>query len=461
MKKLLITLGLVVLCAAQPAGASGLAANGEAGKPVGGVSQTPDGGSPEAIIQSWYRLMLELVRHTATYSPPYASRTFGLVGVAVFETSTAFHPELKSLAGQLNALTPPPLPEDGVDGDEAAALHGALRVMVGDLFGNTGPTGQRVLTSVEARLRQRLSEGKDADQVARSLAHGEAVARHVLSWSADDGGAVITNLGFPESYTLKEGPAQWVPTSTIGLQQTPLLPHWGENRPFVMPSALSCPVAPPPAYSEEPGSDFFKEAMEVRDVSKTLTDDQKAIARFWSDDAMLSPTPPGHWISIALQLLEEDNADAVRKAEVLARLGIGLADSFIANWHAKYHYDLLRPVTYLRRLAETHEGHAADRTWEPLLITPPFPEYPSGHSTQSGAAAGVLTHLFGDDRAFEDHTHKRDKLPSRSFANFSAAADEAAMSRLYGGIHFRSAIVNGVDQGVCVSQFANALDMRK
>ena len=219
-----------------------------------------------------------------------------------------------------------------------------------------------------------------------------------------------------------------------------------------MPDGKSCGLPPPPAYSEDPSSAFYKEAYEVYEVRKNLTDEQKTIARFWSDDPMLSPTPPGHWISILLDVLEEEKADADRSAEALARMGVTLADAFIACWNSKFEYDLLRPVTYIKRVI--------DPKWEALLITPPFPEYPSGHSTQSGAAATVLTAMFGEDHAFTDSTHVRDGLAPRKYPSFWAAAEEAGISRLYGGIHFRAAIERGLEQGRCVGSHAVALRTR-
>jgi membrane-associated phospholipid phosphatase len=193
--------------------------------------------------------------------------------------------------------------------------------------------------------------------------------------------------------------------------------------------------------------------MEVYEVGRALTPDQRAIARFWSDDPMLSPTPPGHWIAIGRDLLIAEDADLDRWVDVMARLGIAQADAFIGCWEAKFRHDLLRPVTYIRRVI--------DNTWEPLLITPPFPEYPSGHSTQSGASAAVLTALYGEGVAFEDRTHVADGLPVRSYPGFWAAAEEAGLSRLYGGIHFRAAIEQGLDQGRCVGAHVNALRTRK
>lgn len=404
------------------------------------------------VLEAWYRLTLELVRHTPTQSPPVAARAFGYLGVAAFEAAASGDPDLVSLAGQLNGLAPLPGRERDGDHAEAVVLHAALAPVVQALFGNTGPTGQRAMAAVGRRLEALATEGVPAETIARSTAHGAAIAAQVLDWAAGDGGAVVENMGFPFDYALTEGSAHWVPTSLIRQQQAPLLPGWGDNRTFAMPDGAACPLPPPPDYSEAPGSAFHAEALEVYEVVQGLDAERRAIARFWSDDPMLSPTPPGHWISIALQVLEREDAPLDQRVEVLARLGVALADSFVACWHTKYEFDLVRPVTYIRR--------TIDPGWEPPLITPPFPEYPSGHSTQSGAAAVVLTAAFGDGFVFEDATHVGDGLPARRYRGFWAAAEEAAISRLYGGIHFRAAIERGLDQGRCVGAHAVALRMR-
>jgi hypothetical protein len=212
-------------------------------------------------------------------------------------------------------------------------------------------------------------------------------------------------------------------------------------------------LPPPPEYSEDKTSDFYKEGLEVYETVKNITPEQRATARFWSDDPMLSPTPPGHWISIALQILDREDASLDKTADVMARLGMALADSFIGCWDAKFQYDLVRPLTYIRRVI--------DPKWEAILNTPPFPEYPSGHSTQSGAAAVVLTDIFGTNFGFEDATHQADGLKPRRFASFWAAAEEAGISRLYGGIHYRTAIARGLDQGRCIGAYVNALQTRR
>lgn len=419
----------------------------------GGLDARAARPEPGDLLRGWYGLILELVRHTPTYSPPVASRSFAYLGVTAFETVASGSDELQSLAGQLNGLQAVPQREAGRAYDEAVAVQAAMAFAARNFFENTGPTGQRAMAALEKKLRAQVSAGLPADVVARSEAHGKAVAAHILAWSRGDGGAVVENMGFPLQYELTKGPAHWVPTSSIAQQQKPLLPDWGKNRSFAMPDGAACPLPAPPEYSEDENSEFYKQALEVYQTGKALSPEQRAIARFWSDDPMLSPTPPGHWISIALQIFERDDAELNRRVDVLARLGVAMADAFIGCWNSKFQYDLVRPVTYIRRLI--------DPKWETLLITPPFPEYPSGHSAQSAAAAVVLAHLFGEGFAFEDATHQRDGLAPRAFPGFWAAADEAAISRLYGGIHFRAAIDRGQEQGRCIGAFTNALRTRR
>lgn len=401
---------------------------------------TPDRAS--GVLGNWYKLLLELIRHTATYSPPVAARSFAYLGVTVFESLATGNPALRTLAGQVAGLGPLPARAEGAH-DEACVLQAALAHAMAAHFGNTGPTGQRAMEAMTRQMDAFAAEGIATDVMERSRAHGLAVSQHILDWSATDGGVVIENMGFPYEYSLTEGPAHWVPTNTIAVQQHPLLPNWGKNRTFAIPAEGACGLPPALEYSEDPTSAFYAEAMVVYETSKTLTDEQKVIARFWSDDPMLSPTPPGHWVSIMLQIFERDATPVDRQAEILALLGMTISDAFVQCWRSKYEHDLLRPITYIRRVI--------DPKWEPLLNTPPFPEYPSGHSTQSGAAAGVLEALLGTEFPFDDATHEDDGLPVRSFTGFWQAAEEAAASRLYGGIHFPSANKNGLEQGRCVA----------
>ncbi|NHB77658.1 vanadium-dependent haloperoxidase [Rhodobacter calidifons] len=398
-------------------------------------------------LHGWYRLVLELVRHTATYSPPVAARAFAYVGIIAHESHVGLVPGPLTLAGQVQGLAPLPAPAPGLD--PAAVLDAALGRAMGDFFGNTGPSGQGAMQAMARKLAAEIDRDLTPEVAAASRAHGLAIAQHVWDWSLSDGGAVVENLGFPFDYTFGEDPKDWVPTSDIRIQQAPLLPNWGKNRTFALPAPDLCTLPSHPEFSTEPGSAFHAAAMEVYEVSKALTEEQKTIARFWTDDPMLSPTPPGHWVSIVLQIAERDRMPAERAAAALAVLGVAIADGFIGCWAEKYRWNLVRPVTYIKRYI--------DPNWETLLITPPFPEYPSGHSTQSGAAEVALTAFFGDNFAFEDATHADDGLAVRRFSSFREAAEEAAISRLYGGIHYRFGNEQGLVQGRCIGAFAAQL----
>ena len=178
------------------------------------------------IVVNWYRLILELVRHTATYTPPVASRAFAYLGITAYEALASGNPAMISLAGQVNGLTAVPA-RDGVM-DDAAVMQGALTDAVRNFFGNTGPTGQRAMDAMQRQLDKTLA-AVDPETLTRSLAYGKAVADHILAWSQNDGGAVIENMGFPDGYKLTEGPAHWVPTSKIALQQAPLAAQLGRQ----------------------------------------------------------------------------------------------------------------------------------------------------------------------------------------------------------------------------------------
>jgi len=415
---------------------------------MGAAAPAFAGPSPEEVQLTWTQMVLLLTRHTPTYSPPVASRTFAYLSVAAYEAVAAGSKDLQSLPGQLNGLTAGPARESGATYDEAIVLNSAMSAVVKAMFENTGPTGQRAFQAQSDKLKHDTEDGVAADVVQRSEDFGAAEAAHILDWAKDDGGATVANMGFPypADYKLNPAPGHWVPTSKIVQQQTPLLPAWGKNRPYAMPVDLDCKVPPGVSFSEDPSSEFYKQAKEVYDTVNNLTPEQAAIARFWADDPMLSWTPPGHWINITMQILQRDKVPLEKATDTLMRVSVAEADAFIGCWQIKFVYDTIRPVTYINKVI--------DPKWNTLINTPPFPEYDSGHSVSSAAAATVLTAIYGDNFAFEDDTGSKDNLAPHNFKNFWEAAQQAGISRLYGGIHFRAAIENGLAQGKCIAAYA-------
>lgn len=321
----------------------------------------------QSVLATWVRLTLELIRHTPTMTPPVASRALAYIGIGAFEALASGDAALKSLAGQVQGLSTLPPRQQGTY-DTAVLLNATIAPLVHALFRNTGPTGQHAMETLTTRLATQSEAGVAADVATSSRAYGAELAGAVLAWAATDGGAEIDNLGFPRQWKLSDQPGHWLPTSKIALQQAPLLPDWGKNRPFALPSADALTIAEPTPYSEDPTSTFYAEALEVCEAVAHPTEEETRIARFWSDDAMLSYTPPGHWTAILMQVAVEKSWGLTEQVEALARMGVAMADAFIGCWAMKYRYDTVRPVTYIQKVI--------DKTWVPILNTPPFPNIP-------------------------------------------------------------------------------------
>lgn len=403
------------------------------------------------VAIAWFELQLELAQATPGFSPPVASRAFGYAGVALYESIVPGMPEYQSLAGQLNGLGALPRPDPDDSYHWPAVANSALAMITRRLFANATADWQASIDALEKQFGDELATTLDAAVVERSIAHGRAVADAIYAWSVTDGGSDGYATNFPVGYVPPTGPGMWEPTPP--LYQSALQPYWGTHRPFVMPSAGECAPPPPPDYSEQPGSPFYQEALEVYEAVRQSTPEQAIIASFWADNPGSTPTPPGHSIAILNQVLATQHASLALAAEAYAKVGMAVADAFIACWHTKYEYNLIRPITYIQRVI--------DPDWSTPVSTPPFPEYTSGHSVQSGAAAQVLTDLFGENFAFVDHTHDERGFAPRAFESFFDFADEAAISRLYGGIHYRSAIENGIDQGKCIGRRVSDIRFEK
>lgn len=403
------------------------------------------------VAIAWFDLYLDLVQETEGFTPPVASRAFGYAGVTLYEAVVPGMPDYQTLAGQLNELTALPQPDSDKTYHWPTVANSALASITRRLFANASSENLAAIDALEERCANELEPTLDPAVFSRSVAQGQSVADAIYEWSLTDGGheGYLNNLF--SDYTPPSGPGKWVSTPPDFLPA--LQPYWSLNRPFVLTSSDVCDPGPPPEYSESPTSEFYAEALEIYEAVANPTPEQRDIAFHWADDPGESPTPPGHSISILNQVLEQEGASLAVAAEAYARSGIALADAFIGAWHTKYEYNLIRPVTYIQKLI--------DPDWIPPVTTPPFPEYTSGHSVQAGAAMQVLTDMFGDDYSFTDYTHDERGFVLRSFNSFFECADEAAISRLYGGIHYRSAIELGLEQGKCIGQHISALEFKK
>jgi hypothetical protein len=421
------------------------------------AAQTPETAHyPAEVATAWFDLTLDLIRTTPGYTPPVASRALGYMGVTLYETVRPGMPGYATLAGQLNQLDTLPQPSSLARYHWPAAANHALAAQARAFFPAATDAMQAEIDRLEASYTQRYAHEVDAATLQRSQAWGGRMAAAIYAWSTSDGGHEGYLTNFAAGYVSPVGVGLWVPTPPAHAQS--LQPYWGQNRPFVLTAGDTCPAPEPPDYSEEVGSAFYAEAYEVYQTVSRRDPAEVATALFWADDPGRTATPPGHWVSILGQVLTQEQATLDVAAEGYAKVGLAVADAFITCWHTKYVYHLLRPISYIQTVIDPawNVGSITDP-----VSTPPFPEYTSGHSVQSGAAAMVLSALFGADYVFTDHTHDGLELEPRSYASFEAAAQEAAISRLYGGIHYRSAIEQGLEQGRCVAGHVLDLTFRR
>lgn len=323
--------------------------------------------------------------------------------------------------------------------------------------------GEKLLPSGPA-LRPEISQLKNDSkkygiqevELNRIEMQVDSLVKNFVTWSAQDGFRALNNR---LRYTPTKGDAYWQPTAPSYM--APVEPHWNKLKPFLLDSCTQFKVAEPVSYDTNSGTPFMDLTKEVYEISQKSDSVQQAIAMFWDcnpfavqqlghvEFGLKKISPGGHWIGITGIACINENLSLEQSALVHAMVSITLADAFIACWDEKYRSNRVRPETVINRLI--------DPSWRPLLQTPPFPEYVSGHSVASTAAAEILTKIFGEQYAFTDDTEVEFELPIRKFESFNSAAAEASVSRLYGGIHFRDAIDQGIQQGRSIGNLSNRI----
>ena len=382
------------------------------------------------------------------FSPPVASRIYAYPSIAAYEVLINDHIDYKSFAGQLNKLSVVPRPDDNLEYSfPVASLHAFL--IVGREFIFSEEKIDEFQKELYADIK---AKGIPSDIFSRSLEYGELVASHIIDWANTDNYKETRSFS---KYTINREKKSWKPTPPDYMEG--IEPHWDMIRTFVIDSADQFIITPPTEFNMSNSSDFFKEVVEVYEIGINLDDERKEIASFWDCNpyvthhrghAMFATkkiTPGGHWIGITSIAAQKANLNLVETISTYAKVSIGLFDAFIACWDEKWRSILIRPETVINQYI--------DEDWIPFLQTPPFPEYTSGHSVISRSAAVILTDILGDDFEFLDTSESDFGLPPRRFNSFIEASDEAAISRIYGGIHYMPAIYNGVKQGEMVGNY--------
>lgn len=404
---------------------------------------------PEFLRRSIYKLTDVMVHDI--FSPPAASRVYAYPSIAAYEAMAVSSPDYQSLAGQLHGLEEIPQPEEGEEYSYSLASIRAFLATARKLI-----FSEEMIREFEEEIYGEFkATGMPSDVYERSIAYGDAVSAHIWAWAGKDN--YNETRTFPKYTIDTDEEYRWQPTPPGYMDG--IEPHWNQIRTFVLDSATQYIPIRPTEYDMSENSLFYKEVMEVYEVGLELDEEQREIASFWDCNpyvmntrghlmfATKKITPGAHWMLITSIVTRQENDDFMTTSEAYARVAIALADAFISCWDEKYRSVLIRPETVINKYI--------DEDWKPLLQTPPFPEYTSGHSVISTAAAMTLTELYGETFNFNDTSELAYGLPARSFNSFMEASAEAAVSRLYGGIHYMPAISNGVDQGKRVGEFVN------
>ncbi|MAV80356.1 MAG: phosphatidic acid phosphatase [Flavobacteriaceae bacterium] len=388
------------------------------------------------------------------FSPPVASRVYVYSNIAAYEILAQKEGNqyitLSGILNDFNGISPI---KDSLVNPKLAALIAFIGV------------GKNLIFSVE-RISDYLSnlstqwKKQNLEVYNASNKYAQQVVGEIKLWYDKDN--YNQTRTFPKFYVDYDSPSRWQPTPPDYMDG--IEPHWSKIRPLVLTSSSQFQPEPPPIFSMEPDSEFYKELMEVyhvvSEIQESESDDERQeIAKFWDCNPYVSThkghvmfalkkiSPGAHWIGITKIVSRKINADVHTTVAAYTKVSIALADGFISCWDEKYRSNLIRPETIINKVL--------DEDWYPVLQTPPFPEYTSGHSVVSGAASVILTDLFGDNIAFDDDTELPYDLPIRSYRSFNHAAEEAAISRMYGGIHYRKAIDEGLKQGRDLGEYVS------
>ena len=382
------------------------------------------------------------------FSPPVASRVYLYPSVAAYEIMAYFNSDnFNSLRDQVKELQDIPIPENPNIDPNLAAIFSFNQVGKALIF------SEKKMEIFETNFNNKLKDfGVPSRVINASKEYADKVSKSILDWASID--MYSQTRTFPK-YSILEGDRFWKPTPPDYMDG--IEPHWPKIRTMVLDSSNQFPPKDPIPFDLKKGSPFHKQLMEVYQVTNSLTEEQTNIAKFWDCNPYVSHhkghamfatkkiTPGGHWIGITAVATRKAKSSFEDTINAYVNVSIALFDAFISCWDEKWETLVVRPETLINQYY--------DEEWLPLLQTPPFPEYTSGHSVISRAAALTLTDLFGENFDFVDTTEVSYGLPSRSYKSFINASEEAAISRLYGGIHYMMAITEGVAQGQNVGDF--------
>lgn len=419
------------------------------------LTKTPELNSQ--TISNVISQMTDLMVHDVT-NPPLAARFFSYACLAGYEIiaqeKSVQQPvsqkgvEYQHMHGILNEY---PLIEKPKEIKVYSYQLASLLAMI-ETAKKMQPSGTLLEAYEQKLLDSCKNNGFSQEIVDGSLQYATHVSGQILAYAKKDQYNKISN--FPR-YTPSSAEGSWYPTPPGFF--APVEPYFNTVRAFTLDSCTQFKPAPPIVFSSNKNSAFYKLMQDCYKEGIHLSKEHQEIAAFWDCNpfalqdnghmlvGMKKISPGAHWLGITGIACQQANLDFAKTLKIHTAVALGLMDGFISCWDEKFRSNRIRPETAIRKYI--------DHTWKPLLQTPPFPEYLSGHSTISSASAVILTHYFGDNFSYTDTVEERYGLPARKFSSFQEAAIEAGLSRFYGGIHFMDAIDNGRKQGLQVGEW--------
>lgn len=419
------------------------------------------------LFHRWIDEVIKLGQVSVGFSPPVTARAYGYTALALYETLLPAMPNNVSMAGQIEdwqGLTTKPNPN--INYHWGLVMNSVMAEMCLLIPGESNrPVWKQEVIDLEASFNEKYKSECTTEEYEASIAYGKECAKEVYAFSKTDPiyETITTepkephNSNFPTSYEPPVGPGKWVPSPP--LLAPALQPYWGQCRPFLKKNRDEVLPEPPIEYSADSNSRFYNAMNEVNEVAKNLTPEQRIIALYWDDAPFKTQTPGGHSIKIYNQLMKENRFSISRAVESFLKVSMSIHDAFVNCWKVKYTHNEIRPINYIREFINPN--------FNAVFATPPFPDYTSGHSTQSGAAFTIFVNTFGNRYTFTDSSHvNRSDINEvtrapRTYNSLNDMFDEVSMSRLYGGIHHRFSLEEGIRVGKLIGQNIWDLKYRK
>ena len=402
------------------------------------------------VLLSWMNLSFHLTQEAPGYTPPISARAYSYICLGLSECTIQGQGK-RSMMSIINEGQKANLPKFSGEIDWQLLVNDYMYTICKSFFANSKPAMIQDIENLYKQNAARLSESiSNIEVIKRSQNFGTAMAKAIFEFSKTDGQEYAFTNNYPANYRGPIGQGVW--NATKHVEKKPLQPFWGNVRTYFTENTDLHLTSTPPSFSTEKNSVFYSYALEVINKARNMNYEEETMVKYWNDEKKGSFTPAGHLMSILTQILEVEKTNLNKSAEAYMKLGIALHDVTVAIWKTKYTFNTIGADEYIRTYI--------DDEFLTLMESPATPEFSSGQSALASAAAEVLGDIFGHNYSFTDRTYENSKqfngVP-RVFKNFQQMAEEASMANLYGGIHYRFSIEEGIKQGIQIGENINKL----